>query len=355
MVFSMASCGKDVPITPDEEPKEEIIFEKPENHTEETLPEKTKPQKKEPIPPEEIIPEEEPEEIPRRVPAEDEEPTAEDITGVNLMGPDGGSLSEKQLEIIIGFLEPEKWVPAKDYEPSERCFAGTVFDVSNGGFIAVNFYEDKTLILKKWGKNQEHRAYYYAPQKAAELASLFAEKAEEAENTYDRWEDVTKNYPEYDRMLSYFGSGLSEKYDEENYISDIRLIMLFDHAFENEKAAGRIGTDERYPNYPAEFVEELLGKYYLFSAEEIRALSGKYGYDAENDTYNMEGEYGGAYPIPRVTAVMDNGETIDLYVNLHSAADDYRLEQSSVLTIKKEADGSWKYLSNLIYFVRNYG
>lgn len=187
-----------------------------------------------------------------------------------------------------------------------------------------------------------------------EFSALIDQKTEEAKIAYKSWDEVEKNFPEYDAMLSYFGSGLSENYDEENYVFPGRLVMLFDHAYENEKAAGRIEKDEWYPDYPAEFVEELLGKYYLFSAEEIKALSGKYGYDAENDTYNMEGGYGGAYPIPRVTAVIDNGETIDLYVDLHSAVDDYHLEQSSVLTIKPRDDGSWKYISNRIYFVRNY-
>ncbi|MBR3952801.1 MAG: hypothetical protein IKJ82_04230 [Oscillospiraceae bacterium] len=357
LAFVFSSCGAEKPedIPPRNDEAEEIFFEKPEDFKEESIIAPEKPKKKDP--PEENTSEYEEilQEEPKKKLLKDEEPMPEDIIRVDTETSDSEAVSAKQLEYIIAFLEPEKWEEAKDYEPQEKCFSGTVFSASNGGFIAVNFYGEKTFILKKWGENQEHRAYYYAPAKAAEFAKLFREKTEESAVFYDRWEDVSKPFPEFDEKLSYFGSGLNEDYDEENYISETPYFsMLFDHAYRLEKAAGRIGNDEYYPIYPADFVEELLGKYYLFSSREIKAMAGKYCYDPEKDTYNMESGYGGAYPMPRVTKIAENGKNLELWVDLHSAVDGYHITQSSVLTVQVNDDGSWKYLSNEIFFTKNY-
>ncbi len=356
-VIALASCSGEAPqeiLTEDFPEKQEEIFRKAENYAEETLPEKQKPEKKDP--PEEIISEPQEEAENRPESSEEDEPIAKDIIGIDTDVSDNEPVSSKQLEYILGFLEEEKWEKADGIENGKTEFSGTIFHCSNGGFIAVNFYdEEKAFILKKWGEGQKYRAYYFAPKEAAEFAELFRIKTEESAKSYDRWEDVSKFYPEYDDRLSYFGSGLNESYGGDDYISETPyLCMLFDHAYRLEKSFGRMENDEYYPIYPAEFVEELLGKYYLFSAEEIRGMAGKYGYDPENETYNMEGGYGGAYPIPRVTEVRENEELLELYVDLHSAVDDYHIERSSILTVRPNPDGSWQYLGNKIYFEVNY-
>lgn len=352
MVLVLSSCeGKaEQEIEETKEPK--IVFEKPQDFKENFLPQKTKP-KKESVSSADEETENGFKDKAEKVCRKNEEPMSEDIIGIDTENSSGEPISKKQLEYIIDFLEPEKWEKAKDYEPDAKCIAGTVFNTSNGGFIAANFYGNKTLILKKWGENQQHREYYFAPAKAAEFAWLFREKAEESAAVYDRWEDVSKLYPEYDEKLSYFGSGLNENYDAENYISEPNLCMLFNHACHLEKNLGILEKDEFFPYYPAKFVEELLKKYYLFDTKQIREMAGK-RFDAENGIYDLYSEYGGAYPIPRVTAAENKGETLELYVDLHNSAENYYIERSCVLTVRLNEDGSWKYLSNKIYFEKNY-
>lgn len=282
---------------------------------------------------------------PRIFLTEKDEPMPKDITGIIAeMGDSAPTrLSAKQRKIVFDILRTDEWIPADDYEPSAKCLSGTVFNTENKSMISVNFIEDKTLVLKKWGENQKYRAFYYAPKEVAFEAELFNEKLIESEVKYSKWEDVEKFYPEYDKILSYFGSGLNEEYDEENYISETPYFdMIFDHVM-------RIENGEEKDVYSGAEVEELIGKYYLWSADEIRNMA-EGCYDTRTKTYSFDAEYGGAYPIPRAVDVIRNGNMLEIYVDLHNSADGYQVIKSSILTVSSESDGNFKYISNKVIF-----
>ena len=203
LVMALSSCQSENLTEAEEIEEPGIVFEKPQNFEEKVLPEKEKPEKKEPAEEIILVPEEEAEKLPEI--SKEDEPMAKDIIGIDTDNSDNEPVSEKQLEYIIGFLEEERWEKADEIENGKMEFAGTVFHCSNGGFIAVNFYdEERAFILKKWGEGQKNRAYYFAPKEAAEFAELFRLKTEESAKTYDRWEDVSKPYPEYDERLFLF-------------------------------------------------------------------------------------------------------------------------------------------------------
>ncbi|MBQ7874220.1 MAG: hypothetical protein IJ306_03540 [Oscillospiraceae bacterium] len=290
-------------------------------------------------------------------PAETEVPTADMIERIYLeMGEKSlADLSERQKEIIKKLLQPENWVEAENFE-SVNLSGETIFE-SCGGFIRIGFSEGKSVVTLEPGGKQR---VFYAPEKVASDIGLFRQKYELSQKVFETMPEPSSELKEYDEKYlcgGYFATAVGQEYDEENYFKDNILEMMFRHVFELSQKAGIVGEDVYDPYYPKKLVEELISHCYLWNEEDIRNNAGDFPED-ENGTYHFAGEYGGAYPMLMLADMRENGDETELYVDLYSSADEningYHLLQSSVLTIRSNGDGTWKYLSIMIYFYRFY-
>lgn len=286
---------------------------------------------------------------------EKDEPDLAEIDGIITMT--AKCLSEKQKAVIIPLFQKENWTEISGYNGEEKCVSMVSFGTENGGIISAIYNEDKTLIQIKWGEHEEFRKFYHAPKEVFDdLWALYEKMEFSMEITNEYPETSPELLPDYDKYIKgdRFALNLSENYSEEEYFTDNNPEMMFDFAYELAKDAGLVGEDTYYPDYPKELVEKLISTYFLWDEEDIHNNVGKY--QLQDDFYHFEGGYGSAAISPVLTKTEQNGDTVKLYLDIYCYTDEnmdmYTLEQSSILTLKLSADGTWKYTANKIYFYR---
>ncbi len=285
---------------------------------------------------------------------EKDEPKPEDIIGIGTV--EIKKLSGKQKEIIIPLLQEESWIERDFYEGNGRE-ASVAFLAENGGLILIIYDEDKTAIVKKWGENEEFRKYYEAPKEVFEDISAFYEKLYESMELTNKWPLTSEELmPEYEKYIkrSRFALNLDENYSKDNYFVDNNAEHMFNFAYELAEDAGIVGEDTYYPDYPAELVEKLISTYFLWDEETVKNHVKRN--QPQEGFYRFDGEYGSAAIAPVLTKTEKTENGIDFYLDIYcyeeETMDRYWIEQSSILSIEFSEDGTWKYVSNKIYFYR---
>lgn len=344
-----------------EEPSEPIVPEEPEQITE---PEQNDEQEPENVKiPEESAPEiitEIIDYIPEcvRIHApgltEKDEPKPEDIIGIGTV--EIKKLSGKQKEIIIPLLQEESWKEREVYEGNGREASVALF-AENGGLILIICDGDKTVIAEKWGENEEFRKYYDAPKEVFEDIFAFYEKLYESMELTNEWPLTSEELmPEYEKYIKggRFALNLNENYSEDNYFSDNNAEWMFNFAYKLAEDAGIVGEDTYYPDYPAELVEKLISTYFLWNGETVKNHVKRN--QLQEGFYRFDGEYGSAAIAPVLTKTERTENGMDFYLDIYcyeeETMDRYWIEQSSILSIEFSEEGTWKYVSNKIYFYR---
>ncbi len=137
--------------------------------------------------------------------------------------------------------------------------------------------------------------------------------------------------------------------------SGLNWEWIFEGLWENEngkdlldseyyrKASGNTHFD--YALIPSAVVEGLLQKYFNVPTQTLRTID---KYDKKSDTYTFQGFNGGGYsPTLEVSKWQNNADgTLTLWINFVALEFGKELSAQSVLTIKPEKDGSFKYFSN---------
>ena len=285
---------------------------------------------------------------------EKDEPQLQDIKGIGTV--EIKKLSEKQKEIIVPLTQREKWEERESFEGNGKEDAVSLV-TENGGVILSIYNEDKTVIAVKWGENEEFRKYYDAPKEVFEDISAFYEKLYESMELTNKWPETSEELmPEYEKFIKggRFALNLEENYSKENYFYDNNAEWMFNFAYRLAQDAGIVGEDTYYPNYPAELVEKLISTYFLWDGENIKNHVKRN--QPQEGFYRFDGEYGSAAiaPVLTKTEETENGMNfyLDIYCYEEETMDRYWIEQSSVLSIEFSEDGTWKYVSNKIYFYR---
>ncbi|HPR39641.1 MAG TPA: hypothetical protein PKV62_01355 [Oscillospiraceae bacterium] len=104
-------------------------------------------------------------------------------------------------------------------------------------------------------------------------------------------------------------------------------------------------ASENY-NFPADLVEETIGRYFNLGADDIRAAAGE-KYDAESGAYFFPGGFGGFDKVGEVTGVRLEGDLLELDSSWYIGTTD-EFQWSCTTTIQLQPDGSWKYLTNVV-------
>ena len=285
---------------------------------------------------------------------EKDEPKLQDIKGIGTT--EIKKLSEKQKEIIIPLMQREKWEKRESFEGNGKEKVVSLV-AENGGVILSIYNEDKTVIAVKWGENEEFRKYYDAPKEVFEDISAFYEKLYESMELTNEWPLTSEELmPEYEKFIKggRFALNLEENYSEDNYFYDNNAEWMFNFAYRLAQDANIVGEDTYYPDYPAELVEKLISTYFLWDRETIKNHIKRN--QPQEGFYRFDGEYGSAAIAPVLTKVEETENGLDFYLDIYcyeeETMDRYWIEQSSILGIEFSEDGTWKYVSNKIYFYR---
>ena len=285
---------------------------------------------------------------------EKDEPQLQDIKGIGTA--EIKKLSEKQKEVIIPLMQREKWEERESFEGNGKEAVVSLL-WKNGGVILSIYNEDKTVIVVKWGESEEFRKYYDAPKEVFEDISAFYEKLYESMELTNEWPNTSEELmPEYEKYIKggRFALNLDENYSKENYFCDNNAELMFNFAYRLAQDANIVGEDTYYPYYPSELVEKLISTYFLWDKENIKNHVKRN--QPQEGFYRFDGEYGSAAIAPVLTKVEETENGLDFYLDIYcyeeKTMDRYWIEQSSILSIEFSEDGTWKYVSNKIYFYR---
>ena len=328
--------------------------EQPEHKEESKSESETEPQPENP-PSEEKIPEET-EEL-----TEKDEPSVSDFTYIVVSEEENLPISEEQKELISELLQTEKWTDLpEDWQGKGGLLSPSNIFGSNGkGTLYVSPDEENTLVMLKWGKGQKYKKYYYAPKEVAYDIEKFREKIVLSKEIFENQLFTSDEFSDYQKKyLNNFTSSLPlwKTFDEENYFDGIYSYFLFSSAF--------YANNGYYPEedpegedfiYPEEFVVDHIQKYFLWDSETIRKNAKEGEFDEENNTYYFFFGGGGGYYPPVVSDVRQNGNIIEMDIEQYSATDeihgkDFKITRFNTLTIRLDDDGTWKYLSNKVYY-----
>lgn len=280
---------------------------------------------------------------------EKDEPKPEDIKGIGIA--EMKQLSEKQKELIISLLQKENWKERNAYEGSGKEALVSLL-AENGGLILIICDDDETVIVEKWGENEEFRKYYDAPKEVFKDLFTFNEKLLKSMEIMDTYPETPEEYSEcFDKYIAYMTLPLRYDFDEENYIDDVNAYHLLSSAY--FKYTGNDIYDDPESDdllYPEEFVLDYIQKYFLWNIEDIRRNVRESEFDEETGLYYFPGGYGGGYFPPVVSEVRQNGNFLEIDLERYGAKDPateeyFYLMNFETITIRLDDDGTWKYLS----------
>lgn len=160
------------------------------------------------------------------------------------------------------------------------------------------------------------------------------------------------------------------------YVQPFQASLLYDKAFSEEQPlttfhvytlfySSYIAQYNDYPKsssldywYPGDFVEELIGRYYLLTPQQIRRNAPVYdpargfdheGYDAASHRYCLLGGLGGAYPYCQVDDARQSGDRMEIDYTMYSAIDD-SVSSRATLTVRLLPHGGFAYLANQVTY-----
>ena len=294
---------------------------------------------------------------------ENDEPSVSDLTYIFDADKDENlPLSEKQNELIKELLQTEKWsdLPENWQGKGGLLSPSNIFGSEGKGTLYVSPDDDNTLIIVKWGKNQQYQKYYYAPKEVAYDIEVFREKIVFSKATFENQLFTSEEFAEYQKKYldGFFWSlPVWRSFDEENYFDDIYTYHLLSSAYYSYNGTYLSEDPESEDNiYSEEFVVDYIQKYFLWDEETIRKNAKEGGYDSENKTYNLYFGGGGGYYSPVISDVRRDGNIIEIDIEQYSAMNetngkDFKITRFNTLTIRLDDDGTWKYLRNKVYYV----
>ena len=176
------------------------------------------------------------------------------------------------------------------------------------------------------------------------------------------WEECERQpqrgMPEYMKYVEPIGDYLTlrDSWRTEDFADKFPqfIFELLCHTQNTDYISGQspyLSKDEDWVFYfPAEIVEELMGRYFDVSPEDLRKdSSGRTEiYNAADNTYRIAAfQGGGAYPELEVWGVEEKDDgTLAISVAFVDSFDDSNSEVGAILTVKLTEGGGFKYISN---------
>jgi len=188
-------------------------------------------------------------------------------------------------------------------------------------------------------------------------------------------EESVQAYHDYVAIVnaqSYGDGVLDTSWSKNDNFAGLNFPLIFEVLWERENKAQLLAEDnpyyktlesenQFYAAVPAEIFEGLLQRYFEISTEELRQIEGEFYnyetnlyamqqiYNPDDNTYYVEGFRGGGYfPVTEVWDVIHN-EDSSISLEIATTALTFANDGSvySVLTVMPQADGSYRYVSNI--------